>query len=84
MIRAAWEQGGPITRTSHFRPKLDGCQRSLEIWSKKEFKHNVGEMNKVKARLRVLNSIHRSPSVDDEERALKSRLHALWKREEIY
>lgn len=53
--------------------------------SKKEFKNNLIEINKVKLRLRSIGKQSTGPTRQDEERAtLKSRLHVLWKMEEIY
>lgn len=80
----AWNSGGSVTTADDLRPKLESCRASLTEWSLKEFKHNLVEINKVKQRLRSMVNQHEQNNEVDEERALKSRLHALWKREEIY
>lgn len=64
--------------------KINACKRSLLTWSTKEFKNNIIEINKVKARLMNLGNTHGGQVEHEEEHALKSRLHALWKREEIF
>lgn len=73
--------GWPIQATEHIKKKFEGCKNSLSAWSNEEFKHNVVEINKVKKRLNIMSKQPRYPKMEDEERALKSRLYALWKRE---
>lgn len=84
VIKESWQEGGPLRHTSDLKPKFDVCKRSLIEWSRKEFKHNIVEIHKVKARIKHLGNHAMMQEVMDEERALKSKIHALWKREEIY
>lgn len=69
---------------SDLNKKLNNCRSSLIQWSRQEFKDNIMQINRVKKQLRSMPLSNDSDAVLDEERALKSKLHALWKREEIY
>lgn len=68
----------------HLKSKLDSCRRSLIEWSKNQFKNNIHEIHKAKQRLRWLGKSNMSQEEENEERDLKSRINALWKRDEIY
>lgn len=81
IIRSAWQVGGSVTRVAALKPKLDRCRADLTEWSSKEFKHNLVEIGMVKHSLRHLATLSDQLAEPEEERALKSRLHALWKRE---
>lgn len=50
----------------------------------KELKNNLIEINKAKSRLKDFENTTMGQTKQDEERALKYRIHALWKREELY
>lgn len=62
-----------MRRVAELRLKLEKCR--------KEFKNNLIEINKVKQRIQHMRDQNMKPNQEVEESALKSRLHALWKRE---
>lgn len=66
------------------KPKLDRCKRSLIQWRNKEFKNNVTLIKSIKDQLGAMANKLLNDEEQGEQRALKSRLHALWKREGIY
>lgn len=84
IIRAAWIRGGSTRGVTGLKPKLDEFKRAHTDWSNKEFKNNLLQINKVKLRLRRIESHPMGDNKQEKERALKSRLHPLRKSEEIY
>lgn len=84
IIAATWTIGGAVRNINDLGAKLDRCKESLTEWSGKEFKHNVTEINKVKRQLSIWAKRRISPEEEDQERAIKSRLNALWIREELF
>lgn len=84
IIKTAWGSVGQTRDLETLKQKLAACKISLIEWNKREFKHNVMEINKVKRDLRNMGNRRLTDDELDEERALKSRLDALWKRDEIY
>lgn len=84
VIKAAWSRGGSARTLKDLEPKMEECMRSLVAWSKEHFKHNILETNKARRRLQTLYGSVINEEEEGEERALKSRIDALWKREEIY
>lgn len=51
VIRRAWEVGGAALNISDIGTKLARCSSALTTWSTKEFKHNLGEIRKVKQQI---------------------------------
>lgn len=54
--RRSWQDGGPTCHMGDFKLKMEVCKRSLIEWRKKEFKHNIIEINKVKDRLNSMGN----------------------------
>lgn len=84
VIKAAWSRGGTARSLEDLESKMAECRRSLLAWSKQHFKHNLMEINSARRRLQQLYESVMNEEGQGEERALKSRIDALWKREEIY
>lgn len=84
VIKSSWSKGGSARSLEDLEPKLDECRRSLVAWSKEHFKHNISEINKARKRLQTLYGTVMNEEEEGEERALKSKIDALWKIEKIY
>lgn len=84
IIRTAWGSVVQARELESLKQKLSTCKLSLIEWSKREFKHNVMEISKVKRQLRNLGDRSLNDDELDKQRALKSSLDAPWKMEEIY
>lgn len=56
VIRKSWFDGVRTQDMEDLKPKLEVCKRSLIKWSKKECKNNIIEINKVKMKLKNMES----------------------------
>lgn len=54
LINSAWSRTGSARSLDDLEPKLEECKKSLIKWSRREFKHNVQEINKARATLQTL------------------------------
>lgn len=84
IIKSAWERGGRLSRQDHFNVKLKACRTDLSRWSKQVFGNNRAQIDVTKARLHQISAMPATDQLLVEEKTLKSKLHALWKQEEIY
>lgn len=84
VIKQAWETNESAQHLQDIKQKLNACKSSLIHWSKNVFKHNISEINKVRRQLQLIYDMRLDEEGQMEERDLKSKVDALWKREEIY
>lgn len=83
VIKRDWSRGGTLFRPVEYNMKLKACRIDPMKWSRITFGNNRINIDKTKGRLEEI-----SKSVPNTEllveKVLKSKLHALWKNEEIY
>lgn len=84
VIKKAWTRGGRLREPCDFSYKIRNCQIDLTEWSKASFGNNKKQIDSTRNRLQVISRPVPSESLLVEEKALKSKLHALWRSEEIY
>lgn len=67
-----------------YNNKIASCRTKLTRWSRRTFGNNRKLIEKTKERLQVIARTSPTHQLQLEEKALKSKIHALWKYEEIY
>lgn len=84
VIKSAWERGSRLRTVEDYNRKIGLCRLELKRWSKRCFGNNRKQIDQTKQRLQMIVAAIPTPELQIEEKVLKSKIHALWKYEEIY
>lgn len=84
VIKKAWERWGRLRSPEEFNDKIRACRIDLTKWSKMLFGNNRTRIESTKFRMHQISALPANDQLLMEEKILKSKLHTLWKQEEIY